>query len=123
MLIAAVALEPMQAGVPLNSPPPFMRPSIRAVRNDIDESPVIDADLSDSASAKAAVIDDFTQLFQQSLGWLDENGNAHPLSDAVSSRIPAAPERPWRVGARPGTRAGRARRAAEVYVVFGLGRT
>jgi hypothetical protein len=62
-------------------------------------------------------------LFQQSLGWLDENGNAHPLSDAVSSRIPAAPERPWRAGARPGTTAGRARRAAVVYVVFGLGRT
>jgi len=51
----------MQAGVPLNSPPPFLRPSIRAVRIDTGEAPVIDADLSDSAWAKAAVIDDFTQ--------------------------------------------------------------
>ena len=58
---AAAAPRPMQAGVPSSSPPPFMRPSIRAVSIDTGEAPVIDADLSDAAWAKAAVIDDFTQ--------------------------------------------------------------
>jgi hypothetical protein len=43
------------------SPPPFMRPSVRAVRIDASEAPVIDADLSDPVWAKAAVVDDFTQ--------------------------------------------------------------
>ena len=52
----------MQVGVPLNlSPPPFTRPSIRPVRIDAADAPVIDADLSDSTWGKAAVIDDFTQ--------------------------------------------------------------
>jgi len=53
---------------------------------------------------------------------LDESGYAYPLSGAVSSRIPAAPERPWRAGARPATRAG-AGEEGVAYVVFGLGRT
>ena len=43
------------------TPPPFSRPSIRAVRIDAAEAPVIDGDLSDEAWAKAAVIDDFRQ--------------------------------------------------------------
>jgi hypothetical protein len=42
-------------------PPAFTRPSIRAVRIDTAEAPVIDGDLSDEAWAKAAVIDDFRQ--------------------------------------------------------------
>jgi hypothetical protein len=45
----------------VTSPPPFTRPSIRAVRIDTAEAPVIDADLSDAAWEKAAVIDDFRQ--------------------------------------------------------------
>jgi Carbohydrate family 9 binding domain-like len=45
----------------VESPPPFTRPSIRAVRIDTAEAPVIDGDLSDPAWAKAAVIDDFRQ--------------------------------------------------------------
>jgi Carbohydrate family 9 binding domain-like len=45
----------------VTSPPPFARPSIRAVRIDTAEAPVIDGDLSDEAWAKAAVIDDFRQ--------------------------------------------------------------
>ena len=43
------------------SPPAFTRPSIRAVRIDPAEAPVIDGDLSDEAWTKAAVIDDFRQ--------------------------------------------------------------
>jgi hypothetical protein len=39
----------------------FTRPSIRAVRIDTTEAPVIDGDLSDPVWAKAAVIDDFRQ--------------------------------------------------------------
>jgi hypothetical protein len=58
---AAAAPGPTQASVPENSPPPFVRPSIRAVRIATPEAPVIDADLSDAAWVKAAVIDDFTQ--------------------------------------------------------------
>ena len=57
----AVAEAAMQAGISENSPPPFVRPSIRAVRIATEDAPVIDADVSDSAWAKAAVIDDFTQ--------------------------------------------------------------
>jgi len=57
---AAPAPAPMQDRVPF-SPPPFIRRSISAVRIATAEAPVIDADLSDSAWAKAAVIDDFTQ--------------------------------------------------------------
>jgi hypothetical protein len=45
----------------VDSPPPFTRPSIRAVRIDAAEAPMIDGDLSDEAWAKAAVIDDFRQ--------------------------------------------------------------
>jgi len=44
-----------------DTPPPFTRPSIRAVRIAAAEAPVIDGDLSDEAWAKAAVIDDFRQ--------------------------------------------------------------
>jgi len=43
------------------SPLPFVRPSVRAVRIDASEAPKIDADLSDPAWAKAAIIDNFTQ--------------------------------------------------------------
>ena len=43
------------------TPPPFTRPTVRAVRVDTAEAPVIDADLSDPVWAKAAVIDDFKQ--------------------------------------------------------------
>lgn len=43
------------------SPPPFTRPSVTAVRIDARDAPVIDADLSDAAWEKAAVIDDFRQ--------------------------------------------------------------
>jgi hypothetical protein len=60
-LAAAAARGPMQAGVRENSPPPFLRQSIRAVRVATGEAPVIDADLSDAAWAKAAVIDEFRQ--------------------------------------------------------------
>ena len=41
--------------------PPFVRPTIRAVRIDTAEAPVVDGDLSDAAWTKAAVIDDFRQ--------------------------------------------------------------
>jgi hypothetical protein len=53
--------EPQGSSVRENSPPPFTRPSIRAVRIGIEEAPIIDADLSDSSWTKAAVIDDFKQ--------------------------------------------------------------
>ena len=42
-------------------PPAFVRPTVKAVRIDTSEAPVIDADLSDAAWKKAAVIDNFTQ--------------------------------------------------------------
>ena len=58
---AAAAPGPTQARIPKDSPPPFVRRSIRAVRIAPAEAPVIDADLSDTAWVKAAVIDDFTQ--------------------------------------------------------------
>jgi hypothetical protein len=45
----------------VTTPPSFTRPSIRAVRIDTAEAPVIDGDLSDPVWAKAAVIDDFRQ--------------------------------------------------------------
>ena len=45
----------------VTSPPPFTRPSIRAVRIETAEAPAIDGDLSDAAWAKGAVIDDFRQ--------------------------------------------------------------
>ena len=57
----AAAPAPLQTGGSENSPPPFVRRSIRAVRIATAEAPAIDADLSDPAWAKAAVIDDFTQ--------------------------------------------------------------
>jgi hypothetical protein len=53
--------RPTESGVQENSPPPFVRPSIRAVRIASTEAPVIDANLSDPAWEKAAVIDGFTQ--------------------------------------------------------------
>jgi Carbohydrate family 9 binding domain-like len=43
------------------SPQPLMRPSVRAVRIDSSEAPVIDGDLSDAVWAKAAIVDNFTQ--------------------------------------------------------------
>jgi hypothetical protein len=43
------------------SPASFTRPSVRAVRIDASEAPVIDANLSDAAWAKGALIDDFKQ--------------------------------------------------------------
>jgi hypothetical protein len=48
------------AGAPA-TPPPFMRPSVRAVRIEPNEAPTIDGDLSDRVWAKAAIIDNFTQ--------------------------------------------------------------
>jgi len=45
----------------VTSPPAFTRPSIRAVRIDTAEAPLIDGDLSDEAWAKAAVIDELRQ--------------------------------------------------------------
>jgi hypothetical protein len=45
----------------VTSPPPFTRPSIRAVRINTTEAPAIDGDLSDEAWAKAAVIDELRQ--------------------------------------------------------------
>jgi cellulose/xylan binding protein with CBM9 domain len=60
-LILAAASAPAQGGVRSDAPPPFARPSIKAVRIDTAEAPVIDADLSDPAWAKAAVIDEFKQ--------------------------------------------------------------
>jgi len=53
--------EAMQPSGGRASPPPFMRPSVRAVRIDPTEAPTIDGDLSDPVWAKAAVIDKFTQ--------------------------------------------------------------
>ena len=59
MLVGASAS--MQARASRSSPPPFVRPRLMAVRIDTAEAPTIDADLSDPAWAKAAVIDNFTQ--------------------------------------------------------------
>ena len=59
MLVGASAS--MQGGAGRSSPPPFVRPSVMAVRIDTVEAPTIDADLSDPVWAKAAVIDKFTQ--------------------------------------------------------------
>ena len=62
LIAAAQAADPpTQADVPANSRPPFVRRSVTAVRIDATEAPAIDADLSDAAWEKAAVIDDFTQ--------------------------------------------------------------
>jgi hypothetical protein len=61
LTLAATALLPTQAGDQSNSRPPFVRPSIKVVRIDAQDAPLIDADLSDSVWAKAAVIDDFKQ--------------------------------------------------------------
>jgi len=59
MLVGARAS--MQASAGRRTPPPFVRPSLVAVRIDTAEAPTIDADLSDPVWAKAAVIDKFTQ--------------------------------------------------------------
>jgi len=59
MLVGTIGA--MQAGGSPTSPPPFMRPNVKIVRIDPSEAPTIDADLSDPAWAKAAIIDNFTQ--------------------------------------------------------------
>jgi hypothetical protein len=59
-LVLICASEIVSAGQ-VTSPPTFTRPSIRAVRIETAEAPVIDGDLSDEAWAKAAVIDEFKQ--------------------------------------------------------------
>jgi hypothetical protein len=56
-----VAATPAIQGSAPTSPPAFVRPTIRAVRIETSEAPVIDGDLSDPAWEKGAVIDDFTQ--------------------------------------------------------------
>jgi hypothetical protein len=63
VLRAAAPSEPgqKQADAPPTSPPPFVRRSITPVRIAATEAPVIDADLSDSAWEKAAIIDEFMQ--------------------------------------------------------------
>jgi hypothetical protein len=59
--LALISICEMAFAGQVTSPPPFTPPSIRAVRIDSTEAPVIDGDLSDEAWAKAAVIDDFRQ--------------------------------------------------------------
>ena len=59
--LALVCRSDIASAGQVPSPPTFTRPSIRAVRIDAAEAPVIDGDLSDEAWAKAAVIDDFKQ--------------------------------------------------------------
>jgi hypothetical protein len=70
--LAAPAMSPEPSGAAAPSsltlmgmdsaaPSPFARPRVTAVRIDTAEAPTIDADLSDPAWAKAAVIDNFTQ--------------------------------------------------------------
>ena len=51
----------MPPGGAPSSPPPFMRPSAKAVRISTAEAPKIDGDLSDPAWAKANIIDNFRQ--------------------------------------------------------------
>ena len=62
-LVALVLINTWQTALAgqVTAPPPFTRPSIRAVRIEAGEAPAIDGDLSDAAWAKAAVIDDFKQ--------------------------------------------------------------
>src|SRR5262245_52664083 len=57
--VMLAAASPSPSGGPASGA--FMRPNIRPVRIDPSEAPVIDADLSDPAWAKAAIIDNFTQ--------------------------------------------------------------
>src|SRR5262249_30054420 len=59
LLICCIAQ--MAAAGQETSPSSFTRPSVRAVRIDTTEAPVIDGDLSDEAWAKAAVIDNLRQ--------------------------------------------------------------
>jgi cellulose/xylan binding protein with CBM9 domain/uncharacterized protein DUF5916 len=59
--LALICAAEIASAGQVTSPPPFTRPSVRAVRIDVAEAPVIDADLSDEAWAKAAVIDEFRQ--------------------------------------------------------------
>ena len=59
LLICCIA--PMASAGQETSPSSFTRPSVRAVRIDTTEAPVIDGDLSDEAWAKAAVIDNLRQ--------------------------------------------------------------
>jgi hypothetical protein len=60
VLLVACTGGPAFAGQE-TSPPAFTRPAVQPVRIDIAEAPVIDADLSDAAWAKAAVVDEFRQ--------------------------------------------------------------
>ena len=62
-LLALVLTCPLDiaAAGQATAPPTFTRPSIRAVRIEAADAPLIDGDLSDEAWAKAAVIDDFKQ--------------------------------------------------------------
>ena len=60
------------------SPATFTRPNVRAVRIDVSEAPVIDANLSDAAWAKGALIDDFKQRSPNPY---------NPRANARSSRI------------------------------------
>jgi cellulose/xylan binding protein with CBM9 domain len=59
-LVLVSTCETVFAGQ-VTSPPPFTRPSIRAVRINTTEAPLIDGDLSDEAWVKAAVIDELRQ--------------------------------------------------------------
>jgi len=59
--ILICCISQMAAAGQETSPPSFTRPSVRAVRIDTTEAPVIDGDLSDEAWAKAAVIDNLRQ--------------------------------------------------------------
>jgi len=59
MLAGAVAASP--AAVAAESAAQAARPTVAAVRIDVSEAPVIDADLSDPSWAKAAVLEDFLQ--------------------------------------------------------------
>jgi hypothetical protein len=61
LTLVAAAPSPAMQGSAATAQPAFVRPSIRAVRIETSEAPVIDADLSDPAWAKAAVIDNFKQ--------------------------------------------------------------
>ena len=59
MLAGAIAASP--AAVAAESAAQAARPTVAAVRIDVSEAPVIDADLSDPSWAKAAVLEDFLQ--------------------------------------------------------------
>ena len=63
--LALLAVVPAAQAAPAASPPiadSMMNYTLRAVRIDSSQAPVIDGDLSDSVWAKAAVLDDFRQV-------------------------------------------------------------